>query len=67
MGALPKGCTIDDVIRFPDEAAQWLGQTVDWVQKRKRTLPGVIIESQKSVLFHPRTYLTKRLKLPMSQ
>ena len=62
MGALPKGCTVDDVIRFPREAAVWLGQTVDWTAKQKHVLPGVIIESQKVVLFHPRTYLDKRLK-----
>lgn len=59
---LPPGCTVDDVIRFPEEAAPWLGQSVDWTSKRRHSLPGVIFESQKVVLFHPRTYLDKRLK-----
>lgn len=62
MGALPKGCTVDDVIRFPDEAARWLGQSVDWTRKRLHNLPGVIEESREAVLFHPRTYLDSRLK-----
>jgi hypothetical protein len=63
MGALPKGCTVEDVITFPEQAAEWLGQSVDWTRKRRRTLPGVINESNKVVLFHPKTYLTRRLKL----
>lgn len=60
--SLPRGRTIDDVIQFPEEAALWLGQSVDWVRKRKHVLPGVIIESREVALFHPRTYLDKRLK-----
>ncbi len=62
MGALPKRCTIDDVIGFPDEAATWLGLPVAWVKKRKRSLPGVINETNKVSVFHPRTYLDQRLR-----
>lgn len=61
MGALPKGCTVDDVIRFPDEAAKWLRQSVDWVKSHQHTLPGVIVESERVKLFHPRTYIERRL------
>lgn len=60
--ALPKQCTIDDVIRWPDQAAQWLGVSVDWMRKRGTRFPGVIVESRKVVLFHPRTYIERRLK-----
>lgn len=62
MGGLPKGCTVDDVIGFPEQAAAWLGQSVDWTRKRRDVLPGVIHESRKVTLFHPRTYLDKRLR-----
>ncbi len=62
MGALPKGCTVDDVIGFPEEAAKWLGLPPAWVKKRKRSLPGVISETQKVAVFHPRTYLDARLR-----
>jgi hypothetical protein len=60
---LPKGVTVDDVIDFPHEAAVWLNQSEDWVMKRRDVLPGVIKESNKVRLFHPRTYLDVRLKL----
>jgi hypothetical protein len=61
MGQLPKGCTIDDVISFPKDAAKWLGQSLDWVKKHQYNLPGVIHESRKVKLFHPRTYIERRL------
>lgn len=62
MGALPKGCTVDDVIEFPGEAARWLGVEEEWLERNQHKLPGVIRESQRVKFFHPRTYLDKRLK-----
>lgn len=61
MGALPKNHTIDDVLTF-EQAARWLDVAPSWLEKRARTLPGVIIESNKVKRFHPRTYLDKRFK-----
>ncbi len=60
---LPPGKTIDDVISFPSQAAKWLGLPEDWVKSHQSNLPGVIVESQRVKLFHPRTYLNRRLRL----
>lgn len=62
MGSLPKGCTVDDVISFPNEASKWLGLPVPWLKKHQHNLPGVIHESERVKLFHPRTYIDRRLK-----
>lgn len=59
---LPPGCTIDDVLTFPEEAAIWFGVSEDFLRKRQDTLPGVIIESERAKFFHPRTYLDVRLR-----
>jgi len=59
---LPNGCTLDDLIRFPEEAAVWMQVSPKWLVRRQHILPGVIIESNKVKRFHPRTYLDKRLK-----
>lgn len=45
-----------------EEFATWLGVTLDWVEKRVHTLPGVIVESRQTIRIHPRTYLAKRVK-----
>lgn len=63
MRGLPQGCTVDDVIDFPDEAARWLNVTPVWAVKHQDALPGVIHETRKTKKFHPRTYLDKRLNL----
>lgn len=62
MGALPKGCTIDDVISFPSQAAKWLGVEEEWLRKRAAITPGVIVETRETMVFHPRTYIEKKLK-----
>jgi hypothetical protein len=62
MGALPEGYDLDSLLTLPEFAA-WLGVSEDWVFKRRLTLPGAIIESRKIVRFHPRTHLTRRLRL----
>lgn len=59
---LPKGCTVDDIIGFPTEAARWLGVTVEWLKEHRHELPGVIEETRETVLFHPRTYLDARTR-----
>lgn len=61
MGALPKGCTVHDVISFPKEAAKWLGLPEAWVKKHHASLPGVIRETERVKLFHPQTYIECRL------
>lgn len=58
---LPPGCTVDDVIKWPTEGAKWLGVTVSWAEKHEDEIPGVIRETNKTKLFHPRTYLDNRL------
>jgi hypothetical protein len=42
--------------------AKWLGIGEEWVRKRLRLLPGVIVESREMVRVHPMTYLDARLR-----
>lgn len=45
-----------------EQAAEWLGVSVRWLRLRLNSLPGIIVESRETVLFHRRTYLETRLK-----
>lgn len=62
QSVLPEGCNDPDLVllSFPEGAAAYLGQSIEWVRRRQHTLPGVIIESQTVKKFHPKTYLAKR-------
>ena len=52
--------TIDDA-HTPAQFAEWLQVATSWVEKRKRILPGRIVESAKVVRFIPREYIKARV------
>ena len=52
--------TIDDA-HTPAQFAKWLQVAPSWVEKRKRILPGRIVESAKVIRFIPREYIKARI------
>ena len=60
-GSLPPDATLDSLITR-EEFCIWQRCGRNWFAARKHLLPGVIVQSRKSIRVHPRTYLEKALK-----
>ena len=63
-GCLPPGFDLDGLLT-PEQCAVWQQTSVITLRRRLENMPGVIQESRKCVLIHPRTYLAGRLKMKL--
>ena len=57
-GCLPEGYTLDSMLT-PQQFCVWQGITTRWWSARRKTLPGVHVQSRQHIRIHPRTYIAK--------